>query len=193
MCFAASTSRKARRIRWDALHRRPSAWQPADRWLIAHARPAFAKRIRPNGVGPGGWTFPWSRLTPTTATSKLGTYSLNAAAVARSGHDGSGKTCIRDFPRWRVEMACSGYRNWNTHLTIKPPIGRVLSDAGPGRKETEAGSILGRSRNRTSISRGGLRGRKIALEHGLRRYPRSRPGARFVATTSRAFRPTAIS
>ncbi len=38
--------------RWYVLQRRPSAWQPADRWLIAHARPAFAKRIRPNGVGP---------------------------------------------------------------------------------------------------------------------------------------------
>ena len=38
--------------RWYVLQRRPSAWQPADRWLIEHARPAFSKAIRPNGFGP---------------------------------------------------------------------------------------------------------------------------------------------
>jgi hypothetical protein len=39
-------------FRWYVLQRRPSAWQPADRWLIAHARPAFAKAIRPIGFAP---------------------------------------------------------------------------------------------------------------------------------------------
>jgi hypothetical protein len=39
-------------FRWYVLQRRPSAWQPADRWLIGHARPAFAKAIRPDGFGP---------------------------------------------------------------------------------------------------------------------------------------------
>ncbi len=39
-------------FRWYVLQRRASAWQPADRWLIEHARPAFAKAIRPNGFGP---------------------------------------------------------------------------------------------------------------------------------------------
>jgi hypothetical protein len=38
--------------RWYVLQNRPSAWQPADRWLIGHARPAFTKVIRSNGFGP---------------------------------------------------------------------------------------------------------------------------------------------
>jgi hypothetical protein len=43
-------------FRWYVLQRRPSAWQPADKWLIAHGHPAFQKTIR-----HGGWGF-W-RLT----------------------------------------------------------------------------------------------------------------------------------
>jgi hypothetical protein len=38
--------------RWYVIQRRPSAWQPADRWLIEHARPTFTKTIRPHGFGP---------------------------------------------------------------------------------------------------------------------------------------------
>ena len=40
------------RYRWYVLQRRPSAWQPHDRWLIEHARPAFRKVIRRGGLGP---------------------------------------------------------------------------------------------------------------------------------------------
>jgi len=40
------------RFRWYVLQRRPSGWTPADRWLIAHARPAFRKTIRSGGWGP---------------------------------------------------------------------------------------------------------------------------------------------
>jgi hypothetical protein len=39
-------------FRWYVVQCRASAWQPADRWLIEHARPAFVKTIRPDGVGP---------------------------------------------------------------------------------------------------------------------------------------------
>jgi hypothetical protein len=38
--------------RWHVLQRRPSAWQPPDRWLIEHAEPAYRKVIRGGGVGP---------------------------------------------------------------------------------------------------------------------------------------------
>ena len=38
--------------RWYVLQRRPSAWQEADKWLIAHARPEYQKTIRGGGFGP---------------------------------------------------------------------------------------------------------------------------------------------
>ena len=38
--------------RWYVLQHRPSAWQPPDHWLIAHAEPAYRKVIRRGGIGP---------------------------------------------------------------------------------------------------------------------------------------------
>ena len=32
-------------FRWYVLQRRPSAWQPADRWLIENATPAFQRTL----------------------------------------------------------------------------------------------------------------------------------------------------
>ncbi len=40
------------RYRWYVLQHRPSGWQPADRWLIRHGRPACRKTIRQDGWGP---------------------------------------------------------------------------------------------------------------------------------------------
>ena len=43
---------------WYVLQRRPSAWTPADVWLIEHGRPALQKTIRADGWGP------WRLATP---------------------------------------------------------------------------------------------------------------------------------
>ena len=32
-------------FRWYVIQRRPSAWQPADRWLIEHCQPAFQSSL----------------------------------------------------------------------------------------------------------------------------------------------------
>lgn len=40
------------RFRWYVLQHRPSAWEPADRWLLAHEQPAYRKRLRQGGWGP---------------------------------------------------------------------------------------------------------------------------------------------
>jgi hypothetical protein len=40
------------RFRWYVLQRRPSAWQPADRWLIEHGTPSFRNMPRSGGIGP---------------------------------------------------------------------------------------------------------------------------------------------
>jgi len=38
--------------RWYVVQHRPSGWQPEDRWLIEHGRPAYRKTIRRAGWGP---------------------------------------------------------------------------------------------------------------------------------------------
>lgn len=38
--------------RWHVIQHRPSGWQPADRWLVEHAEPAYRKTIRGGGWGP---------------------------------------------------------------------------------------------------------------------------------------------
>jgi hypothetical protein len=38
--------------RWYVVQHRPSAWQPADRWLIERVAPAHQKTIRQGGIGP---------------------------------------------------------------------------------------------------------------------------------------------
>jgi hypothetical protein len=43
---------------WYVLQRRPSAWTPADRWLMAHGRPVLQKIIRGRGWGPWCLTVP---------------------------------------------------------------------------------------------------------------------------------------
>ncbi|MGH7194617.1 MAG: hypothetical protein ACREJM_13955, partial [Candidatus Saccharimonadales bacterium] len=43
------------RYRWYVLQRRPTFWQPCDRWLVAHAQPAFTKTIRRRSWGIGPW------------------------------------------------------------------------------------------------------------------------------------------
>ena len=39
----ARLSSEPGKYRWYVIQRRPSAWQPADRWLIEHAEPAFER------------------------------------------------------------------------------------------------------------------------------------------------------
>jgi len=38
--------------RWHVVQHRPSGWQPADRWLVERAEPAWCKMIRSGGWGP---------------------------------------------------------------------------------------------------------------------------------------------
>lgn len=40
------------RWRWYVLQHRPGMWTAADRWLVAHCRPAWRKVLRPGGWGP---------------------------------------------------------------------------------------------------------------------------------------------
>jgi hypothetical protein len=40
------------RYRWYVIQHRPSAWGPADAWLVEHAEPALRKTIRRGGWGP---------------------------------------------------------------------------------------------------------------------------------------------
>jgi 4-amino-4-deoxy-L-arabinose transferase-like glycosyltransferase len=46
------------RFRWYVLQHRPSAWQPADRWLSEHATPAYRKLLRRSGLGPWQLSIP---------------------------------------------------------------------------------------------------------------------------------------
>ncbi len=64
-------------FRWYALQRRPSAWQPADRWLVAHGKPAYRKVI-----GRGGWG-PWRLDVPLVEVYRYAEYERAQAAVAR--------------------------------------------------------------------------------------------------------------
>lgn len=46
------------RFRWYVLQHRPSAWAPADRWLLTHERPAYRKELYKGGWGPWQLTAP---------------------------------------------------------------------------------------------------------------------------------------
>jgi len=46
--------------RWYVLQHRPSAYWPADHWLLAHAKPVWQKHLRPPSAGWG----PWRLSTP---------------------------------------------------------------------------------------------------------------------------------
>jgi hypothetical protein len=61
--------------RWYVVQCRPSAWQPADRWLVEHARPAFVKTIRAGGLGP------WRLDVPLVLVYSYGQY-LEAVETA---------------------------------------------------------------------------------------------------------------
>jgi len=52
------------RFRWYVLQRRPSGMQPADVWLVEHARPVYYKTIRRGGFGPWRLDVPLVEIYP---------------------------------------------------------------------------------------------------------------------------------
>ena len=88
--------------RWYVMQRRPSAWQPADRWLIGHARPAFTKTIRPHGFGP------WRLDVPLVEVYSYQQYleAVDAARYTAHGSIGAGR--VKRCPTSKVQEGRSG-------------------------------------------------------------------------------------
>jgi hypothetical protein len=67
------------RYRWYVVQHRPSAWQPADRRLIAEQEPAFVKTIRSGGWGP------WRLDVPLVEVYSYQQYLQAREAVTKEG------------------------------------------------------------------------------------------------------------
>jgi len=69
--------------RWHVIQHRPSGWQPADRWLVERAEPAYRKTIRRGGRGP------WRLDVPLVEVYSYSQYleAREAVRPARTQHD----------------------------------------------------------------------------------------------------------
>ncbi len=69
--------------RWHVIQHRPSGWQPADRWLVEHAEPAYGKTIRRGGWGP------WRLDVPLVEVYSYSQYleACEAVRPARTQHE----------------------------------------------------------------------------------------------------------
>lgn len=160
-------------FRWYVLQRRPSAWQPADRWLIEHARPAFAKTIRPGGFGPWRLDVPLVEVYSYDRYLEAVDATVSNITIEEHGSGISRSVCS--------ESPAEHQESGHPSPVELPPLKSVIKRRARA-DAFGAGNDLGVEPYRLVDLRKSLCCRKILWENVLRRHPQFRPEARFAAS-----------